>query len=557
MKSENGKVINAYYTSWANYGRKHTVKKLGELIKAGVTDVSYAFFNLVQEGQGWVIKSGDEWADYQNTFGTDTWENSEAKIAGNFGQFKMLKEQGYEFNLHLSVGGWTWSKNFSNAVATEVSRQMFSESVITLFKKFPVFTGIDFDWEYLSSDGVNYGNEGNVVSKDDPENYIKFLKLMRNKLQANGMGDYIIGQCTVAAPEKAIFPIREVVSHLDELRIMTYDFAGAWDNNVAHQANPLLSSHGKYSTEEAVKFYLDAGVPPEKLMIGAAFYSRGWSGTDGLGKKATGNSPDHQFSEEMGVVPYHMLPMPGAVEMWDDEAKAGYSYDASKKVLNTYDTIRSINEKGRLIHKYNLKGIIIWESAGDVEPGHERSLVSALRKSVLERRDPGVLNPNPPVLTAPVITTPSVPAPSVPSSSVPVPSVPGGSYIEFKAGLNASLGQLVAHKGVLYEVINPHNMADHWLPEHVPSLFKKLGPVPSVPIPSVPTPPTPMPSIPMPSIPMPSIPMPSVPSPMPPAPPSTPELPPTVPGTGMTEKCEKAKQILDNIYSMISEYKKL
>jgi chitinase len=48
----------------------------------------------------------------------DTWEDSSVNKAGNFGQLKKLKEAGKKFNLHLSVGGWTWSKNFSLAVRT-------------------------------------------------------------------------------------------------------------------------------------------------------------------------------------------------------------------------------------------------------------------------------------------------------------------------------------------------------------------------------------------------------------------------------------------------------
>ena len=43
-----------------------------------------------------------------------------------------------------------------------------------------------------------------------------------------------------------------------------------------------------------------------------------------------------------GVVDYKALPEPGAIEMWDNVAQAGYSYDASRKVLNTYDVPQAV-----------------------------------------------------------------------------------------------------------------------------------------------------------------------------------------------------------------------
>lgn len=205
MKSPNGKVINTYYTSWATYGRNHQVADLGDMIAAGVTDVSYAFFNLKESSPGiWTIVSGDEWADFQQTFPgsgkrsvgpPDNWADSDAKKAGNFGQLQKLKASESQFNLHLSIGGWTWSKNFSLAVRTDASRQAFSDSIIQFFKAYPFFNGVDFDWEYLSEDGKNYGNDGNITHLDDGKNFREFLKLLRGKMNSNGYSNYIIGMC--------------------------------------------------------------------------------------------------------------------------------------------------------------------------------------------------------------------------------------------------------------------------------------------------------------------------------------------------------------------------
>jgi chitinase len=559
MRSSNGKVINVYYTSWANYGRNHQVADLGDMINAGVTDVSYAFFDLKQSGAGWVIASGDEWADFQQTFPgsgkravnpPDNWEDSDAKRAGNFGQFKKLKGTSAEFNLHLSVGGWTWSKNFSLAVRTPQSRDILSDSIISFFRAYPFFNGVDFDWEYVSEDGKNYGNDGNIVDPQDGNNFREFLKLLRSKMQSNGFGSYIIGMCVVAAPEKAQFNIEATHPLVDEIRIMTYDFhSGAWgETKTAHHANPRRSSHGKWSAEEAVDFYLSRGVPSTKLLIGAAFYSRGFGNTSGMGQAASGNSPDFQFSEEMGVVPYHMLPRPGGVEMWDDEAKAGYSYDAAKRVVNSYDTIESCMEKCRIVHEKNLKGIIVWESAGDVKPNNPRSLTAALRKGMFETNW-GV---SPPVVALP---SQSVPAPA-PQPSAPVqapapalpppiiqPSMPlAQSSLDWKEGVQYKIGDKIVFGGKVYNVVNNHTSLGAWRPDIVPALYSPTNePVPT-PAPAPPPPPPIVPSQPVPPAPVPVPPAP-VPAPAQPASPSQ-----SVP-TGVLNELPK---LYSNIIKLIS-----
>lgn len=101
-------------------------------------------------------------------------------------------------------------------------------------------------------------------------------------------------------------------------------------------------------------------MPARNLFIGAPFYSRGFSGTDGLGRPAGGNSPDQSW--EPGVVDYKQLPLQGAEEMWDDEAKASYSYDSAKRVLNSYDNPRAVREKCEYVKRMGLGGLIIWES---------------------------------------------------------------------------------------------------------------------------------------------------------------------------------------------------
>ncbi|OAV98368.1 hypothetical protein PTTG_25635 [Puccinia triticina 1-1 BBBD Race 1] len=95
-------------------------------------------------------------------------ENLKAVVAG-------AKSHGV--SVSLTVGGWTGSKYFSKLVADEDSRKTFAQTFLRAVKKYD-FDGIDIDWEYP---GVP-GNDGNIISKDDSANYLKFLQTLRQVL---------------------------------------------------------------------------------------------------------------------------------------------------------------------------------------------------------------------------------------------------------------------------------------------------------------------------------------------------------------------------------------
>lgn len=79
------------------------------------------------------------------------------------------------------------------------------------------------------------------------------------------------------------------------------------------------------------------------------------------------------------------MPREGATEYWDDVAKASYSYDPVKKILNSYDTPKSIQEKCKYVWEKGLAGVIVWESSGD-SCENERSVIYALQKGLSRRQ---------------------------------------------------------------------------------------------------------------------------------------------------------------------------
>ncbi|WIX75298.1 glycosyl hydrolase family 18 protein [Amycolatopsis carbonis] len=72
--------------------------------------------------------AGDAFADYQKSFGSDISVDGTADafgmpIVGNFHQLQELKARHPNLKVVLSLGGWTYSKYFSDVAATDASRK--------------------------------------------------------------------------------------------------------------------------------------------------------------------------------------------------------------------------------------------------------------------------------------------------------------------------------------------------------------------------------------------------------------------------------------------------
>ena len=169
------------------------------------------------------------WADFQNPFigkGVDPQNtgSSPAQDLGLFGQFtKLYRATNGAFRVQLAIGGWTWSANFSLAVRTVSSRASLAQSIVKLFQQWPVFTGVSIDWEFLSDNGVNYGNSGNAVDPSDSANFVLFVRTLRELFNKNNWTTYTIALCCTSAPEKIHFDVASLIPLLDEWHVLTYE----------------------------------------------------------------------------------------------------------------------------------------------------------------------------------------------------------------------------------------------------------------------------------------------------------------------------------------------
>lgn len=278
---------------------------------------------------------------------------------GNYAYLQNLRSQNPQLKILNSVGGWG-ADGFSDAAFTEESREVFANSIIDYVKKYDL-DGIDLDWEYpsQSADGVM------KARLEDKQNFSMLLKLVRDKLDQLGREKERYYELTIAAGATEAYlngvEIEEVVKYVDNINLMTYDFAGGWSAKTEHHTNLY---GGSISVDSSVQLYLNHHVPADQIVIGAAFYGHKWENVEssdhnGLGQVATG-TPETPIYNEI-VAQYG--PVQGFTRYWDDTAKAPYLFNGS--VFISYDDEQSVAEKAKYVLDQKLGGAMFWEYSQD------------------------------------------------------------------------------------------------------------------------------------------------------------------------------------------------
>ncbi|MDP4132151.1 MAG: glycosyl hydrolase family 18 protein, partial [Bacteroidota bacterium] len=98
----------------------------------------------------------------------------------NFKNLLLLKVQNPDLKIVISVGRWTWSKHFSDAVPTDTATRNFAYSAVDIVARYGI-NGIDIDWEYPGMMG-----DSNIYRPEDKEHYTDLFKDLRQVLDSLG-----------------------------------------------------------------------------------------------------------------------------------------------------------------------------------------------------------------------------------------------------------------------------------------------------------------------------------------------------------------------------------
>lgn len=310
-----------YYAGWASYSGFHVT----DIDASKLTHINYAFANISEDGK---IVVGDPATDHEN-----------------FKQLQQLKKQHPHLKTMISVGGWTWSKNFSDAAASEESRARFAESV-RLFMLEHGFDGVDLDWEYP----VSGGHPDNVNRPEDKRNYTLLLKKIRETLNEQEKKDGKEYLLTIAAgaskSHAANMELSELHRYVDYIQLMTYDINGEWDEltglNAPLYPDPNSAFSWQWSVQDGIETYMESGVPADKLVMGLPFYGRVFHDADaannGLYQSFNGGT---SFSYSKLYSDY--INKNGFERYWLEDTEVPILYDGNTFI--SYDDEESIVKK--------------------------------------------------------------------------------------------------------------------------------------------------------------------------------------------------------------------
>lgn len=282
-----------------------------------------------------------------------------------------------EMKVLLSVGGWG-AGGFSIMSRTPEGIAKFTASCVDAVETYGL-DGIDLDWEYPTIDSA-----GIDADPSDKYNFTLLLQSLRAALDAAYPDTHKM--LTIAAGAGKYYvdavEIPEITKVLDYISLMTYDMRGAWSPAGHHTA-----LYGSPSADETVRLFHEAGVPKEKLMIGAAFYSRRWTnipegGTHGLGQRC--DDPDDRESGMFGPgfakLAEAYIDKNGYTAYFDEACGASYLYSETERTFISYDDEKSVAAKAKYAAETGLYGVMYWEHSCDPT----RDLLTAIDKASKE-----------------------------------------------------------------------------------------------------------------------------------------------------------------------------
>lgn len=215
------------------------------------------------------------------------------------------------------VGGWGRGKLFANAVSTKANRVRFIDDLVTYCETHSL-DGVDLDWEFPKGD-------------QEHADFALFLESLSGKLRADGR------ILTIALGETRPLPA-ECWPFIDQVNLMSYQ---PWSDQ-PYEAWLI----------KCIDRFLEAGLPPEKLILGVGFYAKEYGG-------------------ERRAVSWKKLAGENATNL--PETEHGFSPVGGE----------ACDLRLRLVKERGLGGVMVWDYGHDsAEPEH--SLLRRLSEGLAE-----------------------------------------------------------------------------------------------------------------------------------------------------------------------------
>nr|AWU46592.1 chitinase 4 [Scylla paramamosain] len=353
-----GDDLVCYFSSWARWRPGNGMFDVEDVDPFLCTHVVFSFTGL--SNVTWEMEVLDPW--------NELCPDEDGGHYCAFDRFVKLKEKNPKLKTLLAVGGWReGSEDYSVMAADPYKRSIFINSAIARITKHG-FDGLDMDWEYPGSRGG---------APEDKENFVTLMQEIRRSFDQ--FEPPLLLSSAVAAGKSIIdeaYGVSQLVPLMDKWHVMAYDYHGAWEN-VTHHNTPLC---GYYLDEEefltfnvrfTVQYYLDLGVPKDKMVMGIATYGRCWTLDDindhGMLAPAHAPGPAGPYIRIPGTLGFNeiceRLKDSGndCKVVHDPNLYEPYFYCTYDKIWCGYDDADSVYLKARYARNLGLAGVMVWQ----------------------------------------------------------------------------------------------------------------------------------------------------------------------------------------------------
>ncbi len=304
-----------------------------------------------------------------------------------------LKRRHPHLRTLVSLGGWG-ADGFSDAALTYGSRLRLVDSCrARCFDRHPgAFDGVDLDWEFPVAGGPlehtrrpedrhNMTLLAGDFRRELGPQYLVTAALPAGRLQAEGPYD-----------PAGSFELAELGELLDLVNVMAYDMGTGFSPVATFNAplaevpeDPLDPSLRRWNNvTAAVEYFLAAGVPADKLVLGVPFYGRAFrvespGGQDGLFQPYTETVDVGDWRD----IRAHLLSDPAWRRRRHPVARSPWLYHPARQVFVSYEDGASVAARARFAADRGLRGVFTWHLAGDDD---EHSLLAEMAAPFREMR---------------------------------------------------------------------------------------------------------------------------------------------------------------------------
>lgn len=322
----------------------------------------------------------------------DTCHAPSAEQRTDFARLRALRSAHPNLHVTISIGGWGAAPNYSDVALTARSRAAFARTCVQQYVAGQGLEGLDIDWEFPV-----HGGEVNMHNRpQDRADVTLLLREIRSQLDALAVKTHRHYYLTIAIPAgrwqtggaydpSNSYDLAAVARTVDWLNVMTYDMNTIFSPYSNFNAplypdpkDPAPALQRRWNNVSgAVRYFEAHGVPAGKIVLGMAFYGRGFRNV----------SPKHaglysKFDGVYGEAPYaivksRMLANPDWQEHWSTSARAPWIYNAREHIFFSYDNPASIAIKAAFARAQHLRGTMFWAVGQD---DARNSLLRALRR---------------------------------------------------------------------------------------------------------------------------------------------------------------------------------